>query len=229
MLLALSGTACECGITESPVVDDDDIVVPDDDDTGDDDTFNDSEDCSNGLDDDGDGDIDCADSDCELDPQCSHNCVPADVISCGDVITANNGAAGSSDAVDVYGCTTWDESGPEWTFDFEPDTTEEVTLVLTTSGMGNLDLFVLDAAFDCDGQACVAYGASSLHFTAQQGEAYYIVVDGYAGGQDNFTLEVLCPSGGGDGENCENGTDDDGDGAVDCDDTDCATDPACLE
>ena len=219
---------CNCGITENTVLDDDDIALPDDDDTGEQ-TFED-EDCSNGLDDDQDGATDCADSDCFDNPNCAHECSAAEAIVCGDALTANNGGAGHTDAVDTYdSCTTWDESGPEYAFSFSPDVTEEVTAALTVAGHGNLDVFVLEDDGSCEGTDCIAYGASTVHWTATAGEDYLIVVDGYAGGQDNFTLELLCPSGGGDTENCFNGVDDDGDGDVDCDDTDCGLDPYCLD
>ena len=39
-----------------------------------------------------------------------------------------------------------------------------------------------------------------------------------------FTLSVAC----GEPEDCSNGTDDDGDGQVDCADTDCASSPNCA-
>ncbi len=225
---ALVGVGCNCGITDNTVLDDDDFLPDDDDDTQEQ-TY-DNEDCSNGLDDDGDGATDCADTDCEGNSNCAHECVAAEAITCGDVLSSNNGGAGHTDAVDTYdSCTTWDESGPEYTFSFSPTTTEEVTAVLTVAGHGNLDVFVLEDDGTCEGEDCIAYGASTVHWTASAGDDYLIVVDGYAGGQDNFSLEILCPSGGGDGENCFNGTDDDGDGDVDCDDLDCQLDPYCLD
>jgi len=216
---------CQCGITDGQPPGDDD-VADDDDSTG---TQNfGPEVCDNNLDDDGDGLADCFDADCSDDPACSHSCSPAATISCGEILSANNGGAGHSNAVDSYGCTTWDESGPEYTFEFSATTTEEVTAVLTVAGHGNLDVFVLDGDEECDGTACLAYGASTVHWTANSGQDYLIVVDGYAGGQDNFSLELLCPSGGS-GENCFNGIDDDGDGLTDCSDPDCSSDPSCVD
>jgi len=215
---------CECGITGNQ--------LPDDDDVSDDDDSNPpllgDEDCGNSLDDDGDGLADCFDSDCATDSACLHECSPAATISCGEILSANNGSSGHSDAIDSYGCTTWDESGPEYTFEFTATTTEEVTAVLTVAGHGNLDVFVLDGDEECDGSACLAYGASTVHWTANVGQDYLIVVDGYAGAQDNFSLELLCPSGGS-GENCFNGIDDDGDGLSDCNDPDCSSDPSCVD
>jgi hypothetical protein len=220
-LTALGG--CECGIS--------DYQIPDDDDVGDDDTspplFGD-EDCGNSLDDDGDGLADCFDPDCATDSACLHECSAAATLSCGEILSANNGGPGHSDAIDGYGCTTWDESGPEYAFEFTATITEEVTAVLTVAGHGNLDVFVLDGDEECDGTACLAYGASTVHWTANAGQDYLIVVDGYAGAQDSFSLELLCPSGGS-GENCFNGIDDDGDGLADCNDPDCATDPNCVD
>lgn len=67
-----------------------------------------AEDCINGVDDDGDGDVDCADADCIADPLCgaSNDCCMV------------NGSAGCSDtaiescvcAQDAYCCNTdWDQ------------------------------------------------------------------------------------------------------------------------
>ena len=229
---ALAGCA-GCGITEPVTLDDDDtFVLPDDDDATEPGTPTfENEDCSNGIDDDEDGDTDCADSDCADDPACADACLAQEEIFCGELIASNNGGPGHTDAIDEYGsCTSWDESGPEYTFEFTPSTTEEVTAVLTVAGHANLDIFVLEDDGDCDGDDCVAFGASTVHWSAQAGTTYLIAVDGYAGGQDDFTVELLCPSGGEDGvEVCFNELDDDGDGDIDCDDSDCAADSYCID
>ena len=233
-LLWVFAVGCNCGITDDTVVtddDDDSVILPDDDDDQTQ-TFE-NEDCSNGIDDDQDGDMDCADSDCEGDPACSHECQGAEPISCGESIASNNGGPGHTDAIDTYPtCTTWDESGPEYTFTFEAEATEEVNVLLSVAGHENLDVFVLeDDDGTCEGTDCIAFGANGLHFTAEQGHTYLVVVDGYAGGQDNFSVSLECESTGGPSgtEICFNDTDDDGDGLIDCDDPDCLLDPVCID
>jgi hypothetical protein len=226
---------CNCGITDDVVVpndDDDTVVVLPDDDDDQTHTFE-NEDCSNGIDDDQDGLTDCGDSDCAGDAACAHECVGAVSISCGETVTGNNGGPAHTNAIDTYPtCTTWDESGPEYAISFTAAADEEVNVLLSVAGHENLDIFVLkDENGECEGTDCIAFGANGLHFTSEQGEEYLILVDGYAGGQDNFSVTVECESTGGPSgtEICFNDTDDDSDGLVDCDDPDCALDPVCID
>jgi disulfide bond formation protein DsbB len=120
-------------------------------------------------------------------------CVPADSISCGEIKTSSNAGPGHTDVIEDYSCTSWDESGPEYMYSFTPTTTGEVTALLTVSGDDNLDIFVLEASSSCDGNACVAFGASTAQWTAGADESYLIVVDGNEGGEGDFSLEILCP------------------------------------
>jgi hypothetical protein len=91
------------------------------------------------------------------------------------------------------------------------------------------DLFVL--AGTCDPLACVA-GATApgtepdaVTFDAVAGESYCLVVEA-AGGAGPYSLDF--PTGGGCLEDCDNGVDDDLDGAVDCLDDTCDRDLPCT-
>jgi hypothetical protein len=61
------------------------------------------------------------------------------------------------------------------------------------------------------------------------GTEYLIRVGGFAAGTGvgNGTMDITVGGGGPATENCTNGTDDDGDGLIDCADPDCANNPAC--
>jgi hypothetical protein len=58
------------------------------------------------------------------------------------------------------------------------------------------------------------------------GTEYFLSVDGFGGDFGPYVLDVLCPST--TAEVCTNVIDDDGDGAVDCDDSECFGDAACT-
>jgi hypothetical protein len=177
--------------------------------------------CDDGLDNDGDGAVDCADPDCATFPGCGGGCVPQETLTCGQVANGTN--AGAPALIDSYSCVGWDESGPEYVYAFSVPATSQVTLSL--GGLtADLDLFVLQGA--CQPAGCLAYGDQDLTFQAEAGEVYFVVVDGYAGAESPFTLTVAC--GGPQPEICDDGLDNDGDGAIDCADPDCATFPGCA-
>jgi hypothetical protein len=149
------------------------------------------------------------------------DCLPQETLTCGQVANGTN--AGAPALIDSYSCVGWDESGPEYVYAFSVPATSQVTLSL--GGLtADLDLFVLQGA--CQPAGCLAYGDQDLTFQAEAGEVYFVVVDGYAGAESPFTLTVAC--GGPQPEICDDGLDNDGDGAIDCADPDCATFPGCA-
>ena len=121
----------------------------------------------------------------------------------------------------------------------------------------DLDIYVLaEVGAGCDVNDCLGYGNTDVTFEVASGSTYYLVVDGYEGAAGSFTLDVECGYTPGDDddaaddddvtpddddddvlpddddaaplpENCGDGWDNDGDGLSDCDDPDCAGDPAC--
>lgn len=114
-------------------------------------------------------------------------CQPMKTIGCGGVDSAST--IGLANNITTYQCTTWNESGPEYVYSFVPHGNGQVTA--TISGMtADLDVFVLEGT--CGQNSCIAYGDSFATFNAKSGTQYYIVVDGYAGSKDNFTLSVVC-------------------------------------
>jgi|GEM_PF-2143047 len=190
--------------------------------------------CDDGLDDDADGLIDCADeADCLGTEACPvPHCQPDWPLTCGDSDSWWNYGSGSTDLVDAYTCTEWDQSGPEYTYTFTSPIDGDVTIALADVS-ADLDLMVLTAGTEgeCLPAACVAAGDEagddSVTFTAVAGTTYYIVVDGYNGNEGSYTITASC------GEApietvCDDQIDDDNDGATDCDDSDCLFASACL-
>ena len=197
------------------------------------------EDCTNGIDDDGNGLVDCDDSTCASDPACQSSgggtCAPGFTLTEGSTDSWNNGGAGSTNAVSLYNCVAWDESGPEYTYSYTAAVNGTATVSVTETGwfnLSDLDVFVLNGSSgSCDPMSCETYGDSSATWTVTAGSTWYIVVDGFQGDSSNYdlTLNVTATGGGSGSEtSCTDGLDDDGDGDIDCADSDCASDPACT-
>ena len=189
------------------------------------------EDCTNGHDDDGDGLADCSDPECGSDPHCSGitACEQPMGLSCGQVV--NGTTVGGSERFMTYGCITEQEMGPEVAYQLSVPVGSHVQAVLTPTGGQDLDLFVVSAlGMGCNTDSCIGYGAQSdttpesVQFTVPGGGTY-LVVDSYGQG-GSFQLQLTC---GGGVEVCTNGTDDDGDGFVDCADSDCASAANCQQ
>jgi hypothetical protein len=190
--------------------------------------------CDNRIDDDGDAFIDCLDPDCAADPVCQADSCQVDwSLSCGGVDGWNNSLVGSTDVVDAYGnpCGGTDETGPEYAYSFTAQSDGEVVVTLLNLA-ADLDLFVLEDGGACDPDSCLAQSrhadteVEEIAFAATAGMRYTVVIDGYQDATSDFTVVVSC---GGSTEDCGNGVDDDGDGFTDCEDQECAGDPACID
>jgi cysteine-rich repeat protein len=153
--------------------------------------------CSGGIDEDGDGDVDCADSDCSEDPACDE----AIEISCtnaidddGDLLVdcADDECASSADCVESI-CDDALDNDNDGKFDCsDTDCDGAVACAVAAPEIctGGVDED-LDGAIDCDDSDCVRFEACATF------------------------------------EDCINGIDDDRDSAVDCADSDCAGHPSC--
>ena len=184
-------------------------------------------DCANGLDDDADGDADCADDDCAAFQLCA--CVLETVLECDDSLSATS--VGGLSEIDQFGCAGWQTTGPEATFLFHSVFNGDVTFEATGLS-ADLDLFVTPTfgGLSCDSDNCFGGSANggnaseSFTLTATAGSDYAVVMDGYQGAESAFTMRVICPI----ETVCDDGLDGDDDGATDCDDTDCDPECACV-
>jgi len=162
-------------------------------------------------------------------------CLPVSTLSCGDIVTANNGGPGSTDVSYAHDCTTFVYSGPEMSYTLLPSATGDATVTLTGLS-ADLDLF---ATVDdsCLGTGCIAGSTTSntsdesIHFGVTAGTPVTLIVDGWDEGVSDYTLEVSCTGGGGDADtdaDADSDTDVDTDADSDADvdtDTDADTDP----
>ncbi|MFH2010840.1 MAG: hypothetical protein ABI333_29835 [bacterium] len=198
--------------------------------------------CDNTTDDDADGLVDCDDGECVAHTSCTGvACTPTSALTLD--ATMNNAAnddTGSTDAVDDWcgqGFDRW--TGPEIAYDL----TVTANLIVAVDLIGvtaDVDLFVLrdDGSFGaCNPIACVAFSTDegvadeSVTFEATPGYTYTIVIDGWDAAVATYDLVVSASL----GEICDNNTDEDGDGLVDCDDPSCfgqgpcTTETNCLD
>jgi hypothetical protein len=157
--------------------------------------------------------------------RCAGVCYPVGTLGCGDVVDAATWDFESTLFVSSYACVAGDWSGPEMAYVFLGQSAGTVTARLQ-DGAG-LGLFVLRAEPGCDPLRCVVGDPDGgpVSWVVQPGQAWFLVVDGTDFAAGMFTLTVSCGS----GEDCGNGADDDGDGATDCDDAECASAERCRE
>ena len=199
-------------------------------------------DCDDTIDNDEDGDIDCADADCAIAPNCVEPgyCGVADIADCPtQTISSANSAAGSTSTIVDWcdeGFDLW--TGPEVVFEFTTPVTQEITVSIDEL-TADLDLTVLlGDTFGapeevCNPQFCVDenWGPNAepeeITFEAFDGTTYFFAVDGWDGAVSDFELTVTCTQDVAETE-CDDGLDNDGDGNADCDDIDCSFSPPCL-
>jgi len=190
-----------------------------------------SEDCGGAGDEDRDGLGDCADPDCDDSEDCPEAaCRAPEVLRCGDRVEATT--VGGSYQMRRYTCAGNDvapERGPERAYRVDAPAGLDVTVHVTMDGTGDLDLFLLPtfgpdcATWDClDVSAEAGDTAESLTFGMD--DDVRVVVDTWDHPAP-YTIELQCHTR---AERCDNGIDDDADGALDCEDPDCAQAGPCL-
>lgn len=134
-----------------------------------------------------------------------------------------------------------EQTGPDYLYAFDCQTDGDVTLQLTSTTC-DFDLYVLDDSCDTD-TGCVAGdtsggGDSQVTFICVAGQTYVVSVEGYGftlssgtgqcSGSESYILDVaVFGAGTGCPEDCNDGSDNDLDGLIDCDDSDCSSDPVC--
>ncbi|MDE0959501.1 MAG: hypothetical protein OSB09_01845 [Planctomycetota bacterium] len=202
-----------------------------------------TENCTNGTDDDGDGLVDCADPDCTPNPACGGSGGTGD--ECADPLVAVVG----SNAVDTTAMTTsadpYDNSqcatsalgdmGSDAWYQFTAPTSGTATISTCDSITFDSDVVIYQGtcgaltqiACNGDGIGCGSF-TSILDVSMTGGTTYFIRVGSWAQGDSGTGILEITLAGAPTPENCTNGVDDDGDGLIDCEDTDCDLDPACV-
>jgi len=198
-------------------------------------------DCTNSLDDDLDGVVDCDDDDCDVSAMCGAG------DSCDEPLSVNGGdainAAMTGLQLDYEGSTvgySGDHTGgcseasaeaadAVWTFTLE--SLMNVQMVIDYEDFEYPSLYVLKDG--CDGEE-VACGAGdkdplAVEVLLEPG-IYYVVVDGnWAKDESVYTLSFVFTAPVLNETNCSDGLDDDQDELIDCCDDDCFADEACLK
>ncbi len=176
--------------------------------------------CTDGFDNDGDGLADCGDPDCTGVPACPETCVVDAYEPDGSAAEGHELAAGAPQAHSL--CPLGDEDW--WQFDLFT----AARVAIETAGLaGDTRMVLYDAtgaalAADDDGGA----GAFARIVASLPAGSYSVWVGEF--GADaivaayTIVLELDPP------EDCGNGRDDDGDGAIDCADLGCSLDPRCV-
>jgi hypothetical protein len=191
--------------------------------------------CDNGIDDDGDRLVDCDDPDCFGVAVCAAPmCTPDGDLGNIDIGTKTTVHVDLTSATQVYrtDCGKGDGRGRAYKvnllqameLDFTCTQTGDQVLQLS-SQLGPLDL--CDAHIQTCADPAVLPSGCNFGLPSLQPGSYYILVQAFSAGSEgtvDLTLRgvsqrVL--------EICNNGIDDDGDGAIDCNDRKCATDPSC--
>jgi hypothetical protein len=186
--------------------------------------------CDNGMDDDGDGKVDCMDDGCLTASACEGTCYPVSTITCGAEIFARNDDPGSTDRISEFECIhNGGYGGPEIAYTFTNPDRGKVYIGLEDF-TGDLDLYLLEPhRGQCDTRNCVDLsnrdeGYDEIIDVNLDAGTYFIAVAGWHGTVSGFHLWIHCT----DIEICDNHIDDDEDEDTDCDDSECASDPDCL-
>ena len=185
--------------------------------------------CDNGKDDNGDGLVDCSDSQCKSFPACLHAACTADVdfgaiASSGASVTRTFSTAAATASYS----TCAPPGGVARVGSFSLAASADVKLDFS-QGKGSahvVAVFRAGVGQPCDQNLvdCLRVGQDPTASRTYNGLAagnYWIVVQSFTGTTGSVTItlstsKVTTP------EICNNGIDDDGDGAIDCADLDCA-------
>jgi hypothetical protein len=184
------------------------------------------ENCLNGFDDDGDGDVDCQDSDCSMLAQCIDSCAsPVNMIVPAFQFMSTAGRP------DVYQPTCTSTTGAEMVFTFTAAISE--TLYISVDSQSDMTLAITTACGDTNTEiACVnnikqAGLNENLQFQVTQGQTYFVVIDSATTADaGDFFFELSQPFAFTE-QFCGDLWDDDYDGLLDCDDPDCQGSAQC--
>ncbi|MDP3273966.1 MAG: MopE-related protein [Deltaproteobacteria bacterium] len=182
--------------------------------------------CNDGRDNDCNGAIDCADRACAAQPECTalnEDCRNPRVISLPGSVSGTTAMAR-----DDFTPTCASSMGAgDLTYVFRNPVRQTVTIDTIGSSYDTMLLVRRDNCMGpdlaCDDDSGGGVSSRIVLTNAEPG-TYFVIVDGFAGNRGAFQLRL---SVGPPSEVCDNGRDDDGDGAIDCADPDCAMFPSC--
>jgi hypothetical protein len=198
--------------------------------------------CTDSTDNDLDGATDCDDLDCRRtgnNPPCSPLTCPSfsAILTCDSPVSGTT-VGGSNDLVqynetvqysstDNGGCNGQVLQGNDVVYSFSAPNPGLYSVTLDAAS-ADLDVALLENDGGCGPDRCLQIASTPSNpetlsfFATATGEVFYFAVDAAAGVSDTFTITVQCAATV-ETEICNNGSDDDGDNAIDCDDPNCAS------
>jgi hypothetical protein len=190
--------------------------------------------CDNGEDDNGDRLVDCSDPQCRTFPACLQAACVADadfgaIASSGASVTRTITTSGASTS---YGtCAPPGGVGRVAGFSLAASADLKIDFTQNAGSAHVVGLYRAGVGQTCDQNPvdCLKVGdkaTATQSYSALAPGNYWVVVQSYPGtaGSTTITLSTGKP---GTSEICDNGKDDDGDGAIDCADLDCASASTC--
>lgn len=145
--------------------------------------------CDNGVDDDNDGDIDCADFDCVFASNCVATCSTQSAMVCG--VEYSGTTVGAGNDISGYSCTSKDQTGPDVAYSFTPD--QDGVVVFGLSNLKtDLDLNILGGT--CAANACPTggHGNNWVTLNVTVGTTYFVMVDAVGGNQGTYKVKADC-------------------------------------
>jgi hypothetical protein len=187
------------------------------------------ENCTNDMDDNGNGLVDCQDPDCVGAAACLDSCPPSVTLQVPGFYTGDN-----SGRPNVHHATCSSQmSGSEEFFQFTAPTDGNVTITLFSFSGFNYSISARSVCADdtteiaCSKPDPMSSGQTTLTLPVVTGQSYLIMVEGMTVadvGQYDLQTDIPLPE-----DICDNMFDDDMDGYLDCDDaTSCQTLPECM-
>jgi hypothetical protein len=181
--------------------------------------------CEDGVDNDRDGLMDCADMDCVADPACTRPCPDRDIgsvvgnsVDMGTTVGAGHDLTGScapGRAPDIALSWTAPRSG-RYRFD-TAGSTFNTALYLQAGTCGGRELI-------CNDNVSATNPTSRVVRNLTAGTTVVIVIDGVFGSAGNYRLNITAFEAG----FCTDGIDNDLDGQTDCSDSECTALPICC-
>jgi len=152
-------------------------------------------------------------------------CFPKWSLGCGTFDAWSTAGDGSSTNVSSYPCGPTPAAGPEYTYAFVAPYDGKAVVQLTADPLTQIVAVLESRGTGCDATNCRGVSTALQSFQIRSGHTYYIVVDGVDPEGKDYLISLDCKPGF--ESQCADEVDDDDDGAIDCDDTDCHGTPAC--
>ena len=192
--------------------------------------------CGNKKDDDGDGAIDCSDPDCKSYPACQTIlCKPS--VNFGSIKPKGSSSTRTitnTGTKDTYTSPCAVPGGGEIVSTFTLTGKADVKLTYNQlSGDHVFSLFRAGVGEACNANSRGCFDPKSkksgdFSIKALPAGTYYLIVEAFAKTLEGKVTVTLSTGGGSSKEVCNNGVDDDKDGATDCADLECALHPSCA-